>query len=75
LRKPLSRKCGTYKTAKARFWPWLEPFFRQKSAKWCKLFLPRSGAESREVAKGLASKRRTTFRSGPNPGRGFHEII
>jgi len=29
--KPLSSELSTCKTAKARFWPWLEPFFRRKS--------------------------------------------
>jgi hypothetical protein len=24
---------GTYKTGKARFWPWLEPFLRETSSK------------------------------------------
>jgi len=27
--RPLSREFGTPKTVKARFWPWLEPFFKK----------------------------------------------
>jgi hypothetical protein len=38
---------GTYEIVKTIFWPWLEPFFRQKSSNPCML-LPRWGRE-REV--------------------------
>ena len=29
----MSSKFGTFKKFKARFWPWLEPFFRQEYSK------------------------------------------
>jgi len=32
-RSPLSSEFGTNTTANAKFWPWLEPFFRRKSSK------------------------------------------
>jgi len=44
---PLSSTFGTYKTVKARLWPWLEQFFRRKSLTPSKLFPPRSEAVDR----------------------------
>ena len=35
---------GHNKAVKARFWPWLDPFFRLKSLKLFQVFLPRSTA-------------------------------
>ena len=42
---PLSSGFGTNKTAKAKFWTCLEPFFRQTSGKLCQLLPSRSAAE------------------------------
>ena len=36
---------GTNKAVMARFWPWLEPFLRQKSLKRFELFYVRSDVE------------------------------
>jgi len=41
---PLSSEHGTYEAVTARFWPWLEPFFRCKSLKRFMLFPSRSPA-------------------------------
>jgi len=38
---PLSSEYATYKTVKAIFWPWLEPFSVRTSVKTFKLFPPR----------------------------------
>jgi len=58
---PLSSEFGTNKTVKARFRPCLEPFFRGKSLKPCKLFLGVTGADG-DVAAELALRL-------PAPGR------
>ena len=49
---PLSSEYGTHKTVKARFWLWLEPFFRQRSLNHFKLFPSRSAAEGCGVHSG-----------------------
>ena len=46
-----SIECATYKAVKARFWPWLEPFFRQGSLKHYKLPPRRSTADRPSVAR------------------------
>ena len=48
MRESLSRGYGTYQTVKARFLPWLEPFFRWKSLETFKvlpLLKPPTGAQ------------------------------
>ena len=42
---PLWSELETYKSRKARFWPWLEPFFSQKSSNPIELFPARSPAK------------------------------
>ena len=50
---------GTHRTFKARFWPWLEPFFGSKSLEFSKLVPPRS----------VEDRRGTQGEGGPPPYR------
>jgi len=54
-----SSEFGTNKTVKATSWPWLEPYFRQKSLQHFWLFPSCSAAEPKETQDLISGKSRT----------------
>ena len=54
---PLSSEYGTYKTVKAGFWPWLEPFSRRKSLQPLNVFPHRSVAVIETVETQVCEKK------------------
>ena len=64
---PLSSEFGTNNTVTARFWPWLEPFFRQTYVNPFKLCPSRCAAAS--ILRTVLS------RAFANPGSDFFSIL